>query len=248
MNETLNYLGHDWVLKDHQDGMRVAQVDERTHALTWRFGKIHQAKVSIAYPHSTMKKYHEEPTVGIGLPPAGSEKDAMKRCIDWLQSFKGPLSPEEDMARCFSDYPTLFQTKADVIASWWFYGGGDGYDWLDGALFYTDQEPPIHSAMEDNLEALRGIEKTIWSLLPQEAKDQHPELEPPEPEPKVRPLPDNGEPLALSLRSDARILDLPPDLRPDWKAAAIEGATLLAERALDPEMRAKGSELLQSLR
>ena len=246
----MNHLGYEWVLQeDRHDRMRVAEVHGRFKALTWEFGEHrHQAKVLVDYPHGWRPRFGDHAHVDVGLTISTKIEVAMGRCIKWIEKYlaEGPETPDQEMAKCFREYPGLFKRRHDVLTFWWFECGGDGYDWLDGAIFSTDKEPPIRLAIEDNVEKLYEIEKQIWELLPADAKDENPGLRPPEPEPTTRPLPDDGRLLNINLR-EPRLLSLPPDLRPEWRLSAIEAATLLQDRAMDPEARLVGARVLEQL-
>lgn len=244
-----------WVEDDDGDNVNqeLAHLG-RFHLVTWEFGSIHQAKVIIEYPHTWRQhrvQGHEGPvnSFGVGLAPGQTAQEAKDRMVAWVREYqeKGPDTPSETEERCFREYPTLYKTRLDVIESLWFEGPGNGYDWLDGAVFYFDREPPIRSQLEDNLDKMLAIEKQIWDLLPENAKAEHPELKPEPPEPTERPLPDDGKPQDFRWDSKCRLLTIPPDLRPEWRVSAIEAATVLSTRASDPKLRAEGERILKTL-
>lgn len=250
----MKYAGYEWVLTDHHDQSHRAQVGERFQALTWRFGEIHQAKVFIEYEHASsfINEVHGHKLVDMRLEPGWTQEEAMQRCLDWIADFEahGPPSPETEMARCFEEYPSLYKTRLDVLRQWWFADGGDGYEWLDGAILNCIKED-VHergqSYLEEKLAELEDLRRQMWEALPEDARGDHPELRPEDPEPVERPLPDDGGPRDLQLRPRSRILRIPPDVRADWKASAIEAATQLATRATDPDTRHAGDTILREL-
>lgn len=250
----MNYGGHEWVLTDPHDEFHKAQLG-RFQALTWRFGSIYQAKVLIEYEHanSFLNEVEGHKNVRMELEPGKTLQEAMQRCLDGIAHFEdhGPPSPDEEMARCFADYPSLYKTRFDVLAQWWFTDGGDGLDWLDGAIFSgtitTKAERVNMARLEEQLRELEDIQRHVWEALPDEARGRINELRPKDREPTERPLPDDGEPRDIQLRPRARILRIPPDLRADWRASGVEAANLLITRAIDPDVRHAGEEILRGL-
>ena len=251
-------LGHTWTKLDdncNPDTWHTLAY-ERFHVLTWPFGPdFHQAKVVVEYPHAqgehTCCKGIK--SVGVGLSGGKTQYEAMQVALDWVVQYmkNGPPTAEEEIAKCYKEYPDLHKTRADVLESMWFMSGG-GYDWLDGAVFYVDQgPPPDFSHMEGIADRLDGIRQKVWDMLPEEERGLHPELAPDGPEPTERPLPDDKEPRDWG-RIDqgffaCTLLRIPPDIRPEWLASAREAARLLEYRSINPEHTELGKRVFNEL-
>src|SRR5574342_947291 len=122
--------------KKIESGLLVA-FDKKTKKETkftvhsWPFGQIHQCKICVKYPEA--KRDNGE--VGIGLSPSKTQKEAFDKGIAWCENYanNGPPSSEQVFKNCYEHYPTLFQTRLEVINHLFFVIGG-GYEWLDGSI------------------------------------------------------------------------------------------------------------------
>lgn len=229
-------FGHNW----ESDGETLrAAVGRRYHVLTWPFGSIHQSKVVVSYRHATSEHTCcSGPSVGVGLQPGKTQKEAMRRGLDWVKGFqkKGPPGPEAVVAKCAKDYPDLFKSRDDVLEQLFFIGGC-GFAWLDGALYDLSQEPPPDfSHLERTAKQAKALlAKTLKLLPPKQGRELQELLSPKPPPPKVFRLWDSGN-----------LCRVPPDVKPAWRKLAVEAADLLLKRG-DGPARKRAAQLRKKL-
>lgn len=209
-------FGHTWQRWD--DGWSTSV--GRFFVGVWPFGDGWQSKVYVEDPDNTDPVSDKAKEVGVYLGCWPSMDEAMRRAHAWVVAYE-PQSVESVLAGMFADYPDLFRTLADAYDHL-FFTVGNGYDWLDGALVETVQDPAERSV--DPMSAYGNLPYAVRQRLQQilrEKKDL----------PKG-PVHDDGAPRPFYPLSDYSLITRVPDnVRPDWLDAAYEAAWAYHDRA-----------------
>lgn len=153
-----------WRLGEDRE-IQICTIYDRYHVKVWPFGDIKQCAISID------NEFEAKPA-RIGLEPSKRIDTAKRKGIKWVEEyhknfklknkpFMTFLETEQD---CFKYYPSLFETRNDVINQL-FFVIGNGYDWLDGGLISGDQEPKLlpeersKNSLEKLLESFENFDK-----------------------------------------------------------------------------------------
>jgi hypothetical protein len=234
------YYDNDW----HTD------VDDRFHAMTWKFGSIHQAKVFIDYDHKMEGVTPDSPKidrgVGICLRYGKTMEEAMQICLDYIEEFKknGPGTVEQIMKDSWEHWPTLYPNgkRIPVIEHIFFVIGG-GYTWVDGALICTNPHDHLEEVRRDRkdedldraLKASEEIRKMVrerklakgeeldyWDYT----REEQNELRWGQGVYRFYPASENYSNVCL----------VPDDVKPEWLELAYEAAILLRDKSGLPKM------------
>lgn len=143
------------------------------------------------------------------------------------------MNVKDSLRNCLMLYPGIFPNRWAVYHHW-FAVNGNGYDWVDGELVSWDEEK-VHTkedaveyffkdTLEDILNSsikwtIKNLKKSILSLLRVEEREQ--DFTPKE---KIYPL-----------CQYACLLNIPDDIKPDWKEAALEFYNSLSQIDLSSE-------------
>lgn len=261
--------GVDW--KRDGEGWR-GRVHGRFEVHTWPFGSIHQCKVMVDYPRPGLEGFDQR--VGVCLRPGKTRDESMRHGLAWVDRYRveGPPSADAVVTAAFANWKTLFRTRVDLIDHL-FFKGGNGYDWLDGALYELSAEDhqdyieatrvspeelarrrAEHAELNASLARIR--DRLVASAPDPIARESILETFRPigdhvleEADLPVGPVPDAGKPRAFGWISPdfARIGRVPHDVRPEWFELAYEAAVVLRDRSAEPENRALGRELVADL-
>jgi len=214
--------------------MHVEAVQGRFRSVTWPFGSIYQAKVFVEYPASK-----GDTSIGIGLRPGKTRKEALERCHTWIEDYKksGPPSVEQVLHDCYHHWPTIYRTRLDIIDHL-FCTIGNGYSWLDGAVYATS--PEAHLELSRRRHDPSGFKPLPLDGLPDDLKEKMIEvnfsfqaLADMENGPPVGPIPETYAvhrfyPISESY---SEICLVPDDVRPDWLAFTYEAACTVRDRS-----------------
>lgn len=211
------------------DGETWEANNGRFKFLTWPFGSIHQCVVEVEYDHRIEGKTHHGcrgSQIHIGLQAQKTRDASMKRAIKWAKEFADskPKSAEQVFTDCFTNWRTLYRTRLDVIGHI-FFTIGNGYDWIDGNVVYTNPDSHLEIA-----------EREAWQEKNDEgfmvrARKLEKEATP------IGPLPDDGEKKAFcpASKNYSLVSIVPDDVTDEWLAIAYEAAKALAERSGCPD-------------
>ena len=206
----------------------------RCRVMTWKFGEIHQCVVDIQNPGA---KIGDETRIGFAY--TGSADSSLEKGIVWAEEFeKGKISSVEGVfADCFDHWPTLYQTRTDVINHLFFTIGG-GYDWINGGIINTGPEDHLESRARDErrkeqskkrltaIEALDGEDNT-------KLREKLTRLLVREEDPAKGPHPEDDGPRAFYPACEAysNICRVPDDVQDDWLKLSYEAALMLRDRS-----------------
>jgi hypothetical protein len=187
----------------------------------WRFGKLWQCPVTI------------DGRVTVQLPAQASPRRAIDRADTWIRHYEtnGPETAEEAVARVLRRYPLTTRTRIGAIVSL-LCSSSD--QWIDGAVLsdwqYTEAEEEEIRQREkrkrtDDLqkhpEWFRELDNQQQANICTAANNEISRI----------PLPDDGAPVSWPpISSSAPILNVPDDIRDDWRELVIEAARLLVYR------------------
>ena len=148
------------------------------------------------------------------------------------------MTVETTLQNMFDEYPDLFSTRADCLDHL-FCTIGDGYEWVHGQLVeygtYGDADesdylnPPTKRACqsEENIAKRRKEDKELHDLQREnDLEDGLPDIGPYDP--------DKHHWYPLSKHS--HIMNLPDDIRDDWREAANECLKMMADDGIDVAM------------
>jgi len=208
-------LGHKW---DRWDDGYATTVHERFFIGVWPYGDEPEWSVKV-----WVNKVGTKNEVGINLGARPTMEESMQAGLAWVEMYlkDGPTSYEATLETMFREYKTLFRTIADADGQL-FFTIGNGYEWLDGAIIRTNQEPDPGKHF-----------RTDTSKFPKEIRDVFEKVEAENEALPIGPIEDKGEPRFFYPLSDqhSNLCLVPDDARSDWVAAAYMAALMYRNRA-----------------
>jgi hypothetical protein len=205
----------------YDDAFRVAM--SRCVVQTWRFGEIHQCVVNIG-------------DVRVGLAPCGDVDSALEKGVVWAETFEknGPPDMPTVFEDCFKNWPTIYQTRIDVI-NHIFFVIGNGYEWVDGSIICTSPEDAT-SPFQNHRELVRA--KRLARLKASAAAGDKRAIETMQimgklfEEPTPGPHPDGPPPYSFYPVCDfSKICHVPDNVTDSWLRVAYGAAVLLRDHS-----------------
>lgn len=134
------------------------------------------------------------------------------------------MNVKDTLNYCLLVYPSIFENKWDVYHHW-FAVNGNGYDWIDGELVSSDDRKDIslfraikkHFEFNFRERKLKNEDDVVYALK-SFTRNVNAMLNLSKRETDVVPKREKIYPLCQY----AKILNIPPDIKPDWKEAAME--------------------------
>lgn len=242
--KTIQCGGYAWQLNDSE--LWETKIDDRCHAITWKFGSIHQSKVYVYYNHLVDGKEHLhmvwEDAVPICLQYGKTRKEAMQRGIDWIKNYKenGLPTAEETFEYCFKYYSDIYPNRVSLLDHLFFTLGG-GYRWLDGSIINTSPNDHIdlmhlRERDEELLKAVDVVKNIFKEMNDLRRADGKEVFENYFSEPDAHWTQDVYEFYPIS-EDYANICCVPDDVKPEWLALAYEAAVLLMDKSGLPKIR-----------
>lgn len=201
-------------------------VHDRFFIGVWPYGDEPEwsVKVWVKYPGAKLRSGQE---VGINLGARPTMEESRQVGLAWVEKYvkDGPKSYEATLETMFREYKTLFRTVADALGQF-FFTIGNGYEWLDGAIIQTNQEPDPGKHF-----------RTDTSQLPKVVREVFEKVEADNEALPVGPIEDDGGPRYFYPLCEAHsnLCSVPDDARPDWAAAAYIAAVMYRDRAQPSE-------------
>lgn len=240
---------YTWEKVDSYDKKYVCHINNKFSAMTWEFGTIHQCKVFIKYAHKIDGKAYTAPgfddQIGIGLTPGKTRDEAMKRAIDWIETFKkkGVLSSNKLFKKCQKNYPDIFPDRNRILDHL-FFVTGNGYDWLDGCLI--ELNPSGHLEFKANTKELNEFQEII-DRAKNHGKEARRLLGLPEEVEDEDTLDSYNEkvwkgdklPFYPVSKDYSNICCVPDDVQTHWLKIAYEAAILLRDKSGIPDIKSK---------
>lgn len=204
----------------------IEKIDNKFSVLTNKVNDSHTAIINIA-PED----------INITLHPAKSHNDAIKKCTEWINSYKkkGSLSTNKVFDRCYKHYPDLFPNRVSVIDHLFFVIGTE-YKWLDGCLINTNPSSHLPSKMARKEDT--AIEKVLNNIRKLSTKNYGVEYDDYHSFNIKRWEADRIAFYPVS-KQFSNICLIPDNIKPSWLKVVYEAALWLKDKSGIPDIKSK---------